>query len=81
MANSVVVRISVTNSGSSESIETVVQTVEDSQSVLGTVVVSGVVVTANVLETVSLTVDDGGEETAQVFVAVSLLVRPLPEVK
>lgn len=81
VANLVVVRISVTNSASPESVETVVQTVEDSQSVLGTAVVSGVVVTANVLETVSLTVEDGGEETVQVFVAVSLLVRPLSKVK
>lgn len=81
MANLVVVRIPVTNSGSSESVETIVQTVEDSRSVLGTVVVSGIVVTANVLETVSLTVEDGGEATAQGFVAVSLLVRLLPEVK
>lgn len=86
VANLVLVRISVTNSASPESVETV----EDSQKVLGTVVVCGVLVTVNVAETVSLAVavghsvlgiPVGGEETAQVFVAVSLSVQPLPKVK
>lgn len=86
MANSVVVRSSVTGSASTEAGDIVVQIVVDSRRVLGAGVRSEVTVTVNVPETVLLTVavlgiSAGAEETSQVFVAVSLLVQLLQKIR
>lgn len=86
MANSVVVRSSVTGSASTELGEIVVQIVIDSRRVLGAGVRSEVTVTVNVPETVLLTVavlgiSAGAEETSQVFVAVSLSVQLLQKIR
>lgn len=86
MANSVVVRSSVTGSASTEPGDIVVQIVTDSRRVLGAGVRSEVTVTDNVPETVLLTVavlgiPAGVEEASQVFVAVFLSIQLLQKIR